>query len=126
MIPSDALLLVDRKTVPFAGPPATHGRSPSWHCTVPVGQVLPPSGLDTSASFARSMPVMYVVPPASVVMSGSEKPRLPSGGVKKPVPFQLTRCQLRPSSADVQRLTWSRYLVTKSASPCGAPASPPR
>ena len=47
---------VDRKAS-FALPPASQGRSPSWHCGVPVGQVFPPSCEENSASLARSMPV---------------------------------------------------------------------
>jgi hypothetical protein len=47
---------VARKTS-FFSPPASHGRSPSWHCIVPVGHVLPPSGDENRASLARLMPV---------------------------------------------------------------------
>jgi len=50
-------LSVERKAS-FAFPPASQGRSPSWHCGVPVGQVFPPSCEEKSASLARSMPVL--------------------------------------------------------------------
>jgi hypothetical protein len=87
-------------------PPASHGRSPLWHCGVPSSQVLPPSGDEKTASLTRSMPVSYIRPLASAVRSGSLKPVLIAGEVGHGESRYLSRCQVTPASLDVQMLTW--------------------
>src|SRR4051812_34109525 len=122
---SSCELFVARNTSPGA-PPASHGRSPSWHSAVPVGQLVPPSGEENSESLTRSMPDPYSVPPASSVRSGSENPWLNTGLVKNPVPATSVRCQLWPLSAEVHMLTWFRYVEAKSLVPVGEPVAPER
>src|SRR5438105_12619355 len=90
----------------FAFPPASQGRSPSWHCGVPSSQFLPPSGDENRASLTRSMPVSYMRPLASVVRSGSLNPVLIAGEVGQGEFRYLSRCQVTPASLDVQMLTW--------------------
>src|SRR5438132_2830391 len=100
-----ALVLVARKTSSFL-PPASHGRSPSWHCGVPRSHVLPPSRDEKRESFTRSMPVLYIRPPASIVRSGSLKPVFSGGSVGHCEPRYRSRYQLTPPSSEVQTLTW--------------------
>src|SRR5258708_29830462 len=96
-VPALVSASVARKTSP-ATPPASHGRSPSWHWAVPVGHVLPPSGEEKRESLARSIPVSYTVPDASSLRSGSLKPVYDSPSSR--------RVQLLPLSSDVQIQTW--------------------
>src|SRR3954464_5937506 len=102
-----AALLVPSHTSSFL-PPASHGRSPSWHCGVPRSHVLPPSADENSASLARSMPVLWTRPPVSWGGSGSEKPVFCVGGWVKPEPRNWANFHVLPPSDEVQLLTWLR------------------
>src|SRR5690242_17082066 len=90
----------------FGLPPASHGRSPSWQFGLPRSHVLPPSWEENSESFARSMPVLYIRPLSSTVRSGSLNPADFVGSALKPA--TPVRCQLAPSSSEVQMFTWLR------------------
>src|SRR3954447_14536397 len=102
-----ALVLVARKTSSFL-PPASQGRSPSWHCGVPRSHVLPPSADENSASWPGSMPLLKTRPPVSWVRSGSEKPVFCVGGWVKPDPASWANFHVLPPSVEVQLLTWLR------------------
>src|SRR4051794_32991526 len=108
----------------FGRAPASHGRSPSWHCGVPRSHVFPPSVDEKTESLARSMPVLYIRPPASIVRSGSLKPLLIAGLVGHVEPRYLSRYQLRPSSCDVHTFTWLQEFATKSKVPQGEVTRP--